>query len=472
MKLITLLEYDRSKTISALGKKLAHAAASNASYVNAPQGILASFNSGTSEPLINHVLNAIELKDPTPNKEYVQWLARAFINQPFRIEDINRDGRIEKFHNLKRKKKVSPEHSDINRIKTYSSFEDIIDDYPDELTDKREEYADKEATVYYDGADARAIIPTNQSAACYYGRGTKWCTAAKKGNMFDHYNSEGRHLLIILPKRPKETGEKYQVWVNGDQAMDVRDDPVNFLHLLNSRFTGLREHIGRDDQFTFEFVSGMGVETYTDSLRKVESTIGGFAEKVDSYFNRFAEFYRLPVQDYDVIGNNVQDVLDAVQHAVIESGVSEERLKKTIGDVFKAEIKKLDVSPNAVKLISKAIDAEIKAEETGIETFGVLSGVEFSLIKRECLRAVGRTSSEMSRNATSWNLFVKWVDLMFAMVPADLVLSEENHDEIVEVMSTSIKSYMKKLKLPDAVVRDVEDNLEDIAEQMYDAMLD
>ena len=48
-------------------------------------------------------------------------------------------------------------------------------------------------------------------AACYYGQGTRWCTAATRGkNYFSEYHNESP-LLIILPKEPQYPGEKYQL---------------------------------------------------------------------------------------------------------------------------------------------------------------------------------------------------------------------------------------------------------------------
>ncbi|MGA1048922.1 MAG: hypothetical protein ACO3UU_13015, partial [Minisyncoccia bacterium] len=80
--------------------------------------------------------------------------------------------------------------------------------------------------------DVRVIVPLDEKAACYYGQGTRWCTAATKGeNYFERYNSEGP-LYIIIPKKPKYPGEKYQLHVNSEQFMDEKDDTVGISKLL------------------------------------------------------------------------------------------------------------------------------------------------------------------------------------------------------------------------------------------------
>jgi hypothetical protein len=94
----------------------------------------------------------------------------------------------------------------------------------------------------------RLINPQDEQAACYYGQGTRWCTAATRGtNLFDSYNSEGP-LYILLPYKPLHPGEKYQLWF-GDpdvtnpedyQIMNENDKPVNILKFFNDQFPELK----------------------------------------------------------------------------------------------------------------------------------------------------------------------------------------------------------------------------------------
>ena len=63
------------------------------------------------------------------------------------------------------------------------------------------------------------------NAACYYGQGTRWCTAADSNNMFDRYNQDG-DMYILIPTKPKYEGEKYQVHPASGQYMDEQDRDV------------------------------------------------------------------------------------------------------------------------------------------------------------------------------------------------------------------------------------------------------
>ena len=192
--------------------------------------------------IINTILADIEAQDPTQNKEYSQWLVRSWINSggQAKIEDMNRNDLLTAYTMGKRRKLIQPEHADINRFKTYADFENmLVKNYDVEqlIKDPKKEQESKgTAKTVYDGPNVRIIVPEDEPAACYYGRGTRWCTAATRGsNYFDQYNRQGP-LYILLPKKPQFEGEKYQLHFPSGQFMDPNDDPVNVVELLGDRF--------------------------------------------------------------------------------------------------------------------------------------------------------------------------------------------------------------------------------------------
>lgn len=199
------------------------------------------------QDIIDDILAVIEGQDPTPNKEYTQWLTRSWINSGGRakIEDMNRNNLLGMFTLAKRKKKISPEYADVNKFKTYNDFEKtILSIYPniEELSStEKKEVVRGEANTVFDSANVRVIVPNNQEAACYYGMGTRWCTAATQGNnMFDYYSRQGK-LYILLPKKPAYDGEKYQLHFNSGQFMNEQDEQIDLAELLGSRFPELKE---------------------------------------------------------------------------------------------------------------------------------------------------------------------------------------------------------------------------------------
>lgn len=186
-------------------------------------------------------LEMIEEADPSTNKKYTQWMARMYANgsEPM-IEDITSTlaDYMDKFHKLSVRKKLQPGDNDINRYKSAKQLYLVMDRYEDPIDD--DQSAGKAEKIYEDG-DVTIIVPKDEAAACRYGRKTRWCTAALRGtNYFDSYNSQGP-LYILLPKKPKRDGEKYQLHFATAQYMDEDDSPVDIGQLLRERFPGAGE---------------------------------------------------------------------------------------------------------------------------------------------------------------------------------------------------------------------------------------
>jgi hypothetical protein len=160
------------------------------------------------------------------------------------------------------RKKIPSPRNDVNRYSSFADFMGVMDEYPD--PDKVELKDKGRAFTMYEDDSWRVIVPQDEAASCYYGQGTRWCTAATKGNnMFTYYHGIAP-ILIALPKHPEHPGEKYQLHFGvslddqpvksdediddvidlGDydpdeveleygQIMDERDDPVSAYHIQN-----------------------------------------------------------------------------------------------------------------------------------------------------------------------------------------------------------------------------------------------
>ena len=99
---------------------------------------------------------------------------------------------------------------DINSMSSVADLFNKVEPYINgKSTSKSEEERKiKEgADKVYEDNEWVVIVPHTKEAAIYYGKGTKWCTAATESrNWFDRYNKEG-FLYININKR---THEKYQ----------------------------------------------------------------------------------------------------------------------------------------------------------------------------------------------------------------------------------------------------------------------
>jgi len=261
-----LLEYNRNVTAQQVGNRLISAFIKDRGTLPAglgniwsklrtmanasPEQLNSVLTPEKQQEYINAILSAIEQKDPTTNKIYTPWLAKKYAMQgpdqlKLKLEDMNRGDLLRLYDIGKRRRMIKPEHADINRFKTYRDFEDtMLSKY--ELNDiesadkKKEEEKGKAKKVYEDG-NVLVVVPEDEAAACRYGRGTRWCTAATQGhNYFAQYNRQGP-LYILIPKNPEHEGEKYQLHFPSSQFMDEDDSEVEIVDLLTERFPGLLE---------------------------------------------------------------------------------------------------------------------------------------------------------------------------------------------------------------------------------------
>lgn len=228
---LILLEYDRSKTAAAYGEKLLAVAVGDKWFVqqynNAlPGGNIKEIAKTNPEKVLDYLLTWIERGDPTPNKEYSQSIAKMYSNGLSKLEDVASTlaDYLAKFDKLKRRKKIQPPRNDFNRYKDLESFYDVVDEYPDEEEVKPE--VKQNAQELYRDSKLIVTVPQDVQAACYYGQGTRWCTAGKNNNMYDYYTKGNRPLYVIIPRQQAYPGEKYQFHFETKQFMNELDQQI------------------------------------------------------------------------------------------------------------------------------------------------------------------------------------------------------------------------------------------------------
>ena len=239
-----LIEYDRNKTTQTFGRQLANAFMTGGDKTKY-EFYDTTFKQDDGTPnllaILENVMSNLEEADPTKNKIYTPWLAREYAKQNIkRLEDAHVLGpMLAEYDKYKKRNDFPADAKDIMRL-NYNQFYTIVGNYEppaEPLKDKGQ------AVEVYRDNDVRVVIPENEQAACYYGQGTRWCTAATKGtNYFSRYSSKERPLYILLPTKPREEGEKYQLHFGSDQFMDEHDDPINLYELLTERFPDLYKY--------------------------------------------------------------------------------------------------------------------------------------------------------------------------------------------------------------------------------------
>jgi len=246
-----IFEYNQQATAQRFGDKLLQTAVKDPSpeiyniysLLNA-QKEFKDFNlsPNTKTNILISIMQAIEGADPTKNKEYTVFLAKMYAQGGWgaKIEDLESKVKpaLEKFHLLKLKKKIPSPRNDIMRYGDLADFVAVMDEYPD--PEEKKQVDKGTAKTVFENDSVRIIVPKDQNAACYYGQGTRWCTASRTStNYFGHYSKDGP-LYILLPKQPKHDGEKYQLHFASEQFMDENDYGVeNIVNLLEHRFGDL-----------------------------------------------------------------------------------------------------------------------------------------------------------------------------------------------------------------------------------------
>jgi hypothetical protein len=184
--------------------------------------------------------------DPTYNKdknklgEYTRWLFRkdnVELLKKAKDEDLYKIKNDLEFFNTSKIKNLLPtDKKDINKfnIKTLLDFIFDLESKSDseELKSKTDiEKEIKKDVDKYNLTNWTIIVPKTEEASCYYGKGTKWCTAATGyNNMFDRYNNRGSLYILINKQDPSE---KYQFHFEDSQFMDAKDYPIRLGEFMN-----------------------------------------------------------------------------------------------------------------------------------------------------------------------------------------------------------------------------------------------
>jgi hypothetical protein len=241
-----IFEYNQAATANRFGDKLLQTAKKDPSpEISTVYNLLhdrKELDPNTKTNALISIMQAIEGADPTKNKEYTVFLAKMYANGGWgaRIEDLESKVKpaLEKFHLLKLKKKIPAPRNDIMRYADLADFVAVVDEYPD--PEEKQQVDKGSAETVFENDKVRIVIPRDQNAACYYGQGTRWCTASKTStNYYNSYSKDG-DLYILLPKQPKYDGEKYQLHFASGQFMNEEDYQVdNIVELLDMRFGNL-----------------------------------------------------------------------------------------------------------------------------------------------------------------------------------------------------------------------------------------
>ena len=128
--------------------------------------------------------------------KYLMWVGKTF-------DGINFEDNFPKLYTaLNNFTKVSTNlpKTDINQYKDLEDLINTISVY--ENRERRDVKKVEGGNVVYDDGKLFVVNPLDYKASCYYGRGTKWCTAAETDTHFNKYNEDGKLFYIIDRTKP------------------------------------------------------------------------------------------------------------------------------------------------------------------------------------------------------------------------------------------------------------------------------
>lgn len=208
--------------------------------------------------------------DPTYNEQspqkmgkYGKWLLNQYRHRNLDMNNLPEVKNILDFFNRYNRQL---EKKDITQYKNVDQVYEAVKNYmadPTQATSKSDEarkIKEMGAEKVYEDKDWLIIVPKTQEAAIYYGKGTKWCTAATGGyNYFERYSNEGRLYININ----KHTGDKYQFHFESNSFMDAEDKPITGIIAeeigLSSGAERFYASLGEDQEYA------ISSEEHTDS---------------------------------------------------------------------------------------------------------------------------------------------------------------------------------------------------------------
>ena len=173
------------------------------------------------------IVQQLKAMDPDPASKNIQFLANMYAKNQFSLEDREKIRKsIATF--LKYRNKLSVR--DLNAIRDLNQLYDLIEpleqqaqSQPEPVSQGQKEREIKsDAKKLIDTPNFKVIIPQTEEASCLYGKGTKWCTAAREDNRFYTYNSP---LYIIITNIGGKT-RKFQFHYGSDSFRNDRDQDI------------------------------------------------------------------------------------------------------------------------------------------------------------------------------------------------------------------------------------------------------
>jgi Domain of unknown function (DUF4116) len=238
------------------------------------------------------IMERIARADPEPTKSNVPWLIHTYLGKDgYRLEDLGKaQHALMLFNRLRPSLPVA--ERDLTKLKSLGELLDVVqhlEDTEQESSHVRErvflsgrarkrderESAREESLILYEGELGIVAVPMTQQSAKWWGRGTRWCTAADEDNAFAEYHWSAPLIIIVA-----SDGTKIQAYFEKAdvQVMDARDESVIKEQLSPSAFTLLSKIARWGCQVNKTALSFTNPETLEESFLLEMAGRGGITQ--------------------------------------------------------------------------------------------------------------------------------------------------------------------------------------------------
>jgi uncharacterized protein YukE len=254
--------------------------------------------------------------------KFFQWAGKV-------MDGVNFDDNFIKLNEaLKRFEKISTNlpKTDINQYQTLEELITAITNY--EGKSRRNIKKVQGGNVVYDDGKYFVVNPLNHEASCYYGKGTKWCTAAETDTHFKKYNEDGK-LFYIIDKTKPTNDPYYKVALlrkfDGDKIYyDSKDETIKNGWILGTETLDkiLNNITGYLQQ---EFAEQVKIFSDRESARKEKQRLERIREQQRVQLLRNDAQERRTENEWALDGNTPEEGLKAyalLEYLVDNEGVS------------------------------------------------------------------------------------------------------------------------------------------------------
>ena len=166
-----------------------------------------------------------------PNHKYLDWITKNWSPTDVEGDEITHNLKeillaVSKFDTQNQRLKIK----DLNQYKNLEQLFDTLQELG-QTARRTVEISDEVDRIYEDNRFV-VVVPKTHKSSCYYGAGTKWCTASKDTDShFSNYKTNGE-LYYIIDKTLPTSSPYYKVALNKKIAgltedfWDVQDKPI------------------------------------------------------------------------------------------------------------------------------------------------------------------------------------------------------------------------------------------------------